>query len=107
MPRKCPPGVFCIDNITLLILICIAMAVIYIIYNQTKNLSSSETNKLVVVERNNNPYFTNPNYQMSRNRGQIYLNPYSPPLKRNPFFPPNSQDVRGVPINISTSHYDF
>ena len=42
---------------------------------------SSETNKLVVVERNNNPYFTNPNYQMSSNRGQIYLNPYSPPLR--------------------------
>ena len=109
MARKCPPGVFCIDNITLFILACIAIAVLYMIYKQTKNISSSKTNKVVVVERNNNsnnPYFTNPNYLMSSNRGQIYLNPYAPPLKHNPFFP-STQDVRGVPINVPTSHYDF
>jgi hypothetical protein len=37
----------------------------------------------------------------------LFLNPYAPPLKQNRFFPPNNRDVRGVPINMQTSHYDM
>lgn len=110
MPRKCPPGVFCIDNITLFVLLSIVLLIAYMGYNQytSSGASKPSTNTVIIKDRqNDNPLFTNPNYLMSQRQGEIYLNPYAPPLKHNFFFPP-SQDVRGgVPINTPTSHYDF
>lgn len=109
MPRKCPPGVFCIDNITLFVLLSIVLLIAYMGYNQLteQKPTTSGNNTLVIREKDTNPLFTNPNYLMSKRQGEIYLNPYAPPLKHNFFFPP-SADVRGgVPINIPTSHYDF
>lgn len=109
MARKCPPGVFCIDNITLFVIACITGLVIYMLYQQVSqsDAKTGDRNVVVLQEKSKDPYFTNPNYMMSRQRGEIYLNPYAPPLKHNFFFG-NQGDVRGgVPINIPTSHYDF
>lgn len=106
MSRKCPPGVFCIDNITLLVIICIAALLVYM-FLQQRPAPSNDNQNVVVVEQKRTPFFTNPNYVMSGRQEDIFLNPYTPPLKINPFFPPSNIDVRGVPINISTSHVDL
>jgi len=121
MPRKCPPGVFCINNVSLILLIGVIATSLYV-YIKNEQLASpnkSSTDKVVVINRDverRSPYFTNPNYTMSRNTGQIYLNPYAPPLKHNFFFSSlydrylggrNTADIRGVPINIPTSNYDL
>jgi hypothetical protein len=122
MPRKCPPGVFCINNVSLVILVGVIAISLYV-YIKNEQLTvekGNSTDKIVIVdrdvERRTDPYFTNPNYMMSRNQGQVYLNPYAPPLKHNFFFSSlydrylggrNTGDIRGVPINIPTSNYDL
>ena len=109
MARKCPSGVFCIDNVTLLVLVCIIGIIIYMLFQQNFLFNTERNNKrnpiIVVDKQRNDPFYTNPNYVMSRNNGEIFLNPYAPPLKRNPFFPNHNRS--GVPINVPTSHYDL
>ena len=55
MARKCPPGVFCIDNITLFILACIAIAVLYMIYKQTNNNRDKDRTLQVTTQLLANP----------------------------------------------------
>ena len=34
--------------------------------------------------------------------GNIFSNPFLPPLKNGVYHPKNSSDVRGIPINVPT-----
>lgn len=114
MVRKCPPGVFCITNLSLLMIAIIVgvlfYAVRYHIVSNTESRSTNVNERIVVVEnQNSSPFYTNPNYLFSSKNQDTYLNPYAPPLRKNPFFPNVVRgDVRGgVPINVPTSHYDM
>ena len=106
MARKCPPGVFCIDNLTLFVIVCIVALIVYMFIKQ-RTTPNREKQNVVVVGQKKSPLFTNPNYVMSGQQNDIFLNPYAPPLKTNPFFPNVGGDARGIPINIPTSHYDL
>jgi hypothetical protein len=95
-----------------LFLIAVIVGVLfYTTFYRNKSSVSERSNKEIVVikEESNNPFFTNPNYLFSSSHGDTYLNPYAPPLRKNPFFPNHVRgDVRGgVPINVPTSHYDM
>jgi hypothetical protein len=110
MVKKCPPGILCIENntiLTIFLLLTILGVIVY--FNIYK--SNNQESKVVVVERNqhtqNNPYFNKPSTILSPFQNDLFLNPYSPPLKENRFFPMNNHDVRGVPINMQTSHYNL
>ena len=120
MAKKCPPGVICIENVTLFFMFCIVLLIAYIslyYFRQYQKKSTSDSDNILIVERNQQPqsssfgsFFTNPNYLFSTDPRSIFLNPYTPPLKENRFFPPTTSmgDVRGgVPINMRTSHYDM
>ena len=114
MGKKCIPGVLCVENMTLLILIIVIGIIAYLYYtNQSKNLS--------------NIYIVSPaNAQLSGHVGQpITLfnsgsqdtlnDAYSPPLKNDGvFFRGDSGDIRGqpmisnqpTPINIQTRGFN-
>ena len=102
MPKKCPPGVICIENITIIFLIFVLCLAGFIWYRlETKN--TNNTNKFInipipAIPKFNSFYSTNP-----RN---IFMNPFAPPLKNGNFFPSNSGDPRGIPININTRGFD-
>ena len=127
---KCPPGVFCIENITFTLLIILFIVLGVIIYNivykkhyQERN-SSIERNRITHIQhqvQQQSPYFSNPNSIMSNKPNDILLNPYAPPLKDNRFIPEQSYttspsvvvvggggfggDIRGpvnIPINVKT-----
>ena len=100
MPKRCPPGVICIENITITITIFIVCAVLYF-------LNSRATSNPTIVEK----------VVIQKNRGisnDPLLNPYIPrPIRRdvlmNPYDPPTRDDrilleppLRGVPINVQT-----
>lgn len=102
MPRRCPPGVLCIENATILFIICVLLVIaLYYYYNKTLLLSSKvETNN---VDYNVYPPVQQPNYKLEFVQSKdIFTNPYMPPLKHNFFVPPTTGDPRGVPINIPT-----
>ena len=106
MPRRCPPGVFCIENYTIFAIFCILF--VFLIYVFFKRPVSSPST--TIIEENPvslSPFVrANPNLSYTENVGDILLNPYAPPVNDERYLIPN-QDVRGVvPINIRTQGVD-
>lgn len=106
MPRRCPPGVFCIENYTIFAIFCILFVfLIYVFFKRPVNSPSTT----IIEERpvSLSPFVrANPNLSYTENVGDILLNPYAPPVNDERYLIPN-QDVRGVvPINIRTQGVD-
>tara|TARA_Y100000389_G_C17466120_1_gene525725 strand:- start:1783 stop:2388 length:606 start_codon:yes stop_codon:yes gene_type:complete len=105
MPSKCPPGVICVENITLLIVFIIISLVLLFMY---KLPHFSQVNKTFISQ--NNPrrdgLFPSPSFSFSNIPNDVLLNPYQPPLKDQRIFRTDSNDPRGVPINVSTRAVD-
>ena len=125
MSNKCPPGVVCIENITLLFIILILATLFYIVYsvfsrkffnqinniNQNNDISNSKRENQLINSLNvsRKGIFPRPSFSFSNLENDILLNPYEAPLTNNNFF---SNSGRGthpenrVPINIQTQSYD-
>jgi len=99
MAKKCIPGVICIENMTLFILLLVIGLVIYVIYAQQKYNSQSKSadpSKIVVIQQ---PTLGS----IATRRNDSFNDPYSPPLKDDGYYHPrDSSDVRGIPVNIET-----
>ena len=104
--RRCPPGVFCIENVSFTIL-AIAFTLI-VVYFFTKapsaSSSSSSESRHLPLQRESHPsmFQSRANYGVSNAQEDVLLNPYVPPLRDD-----RSMDIRGpvavaVPINVST-----
>tara|TARA_Y100000996_G_scaffold276221_1_gene217788 strand:+ start:62 stop:673 length:612 start_codon:yes stop_codon:yes gene_type:complete len=107
MPRRCPPGVLCIENITMLyIAITIGLVGFYFYYNKGYR-PSNFIFKRDFIQSNNNPppVYSSTDFHSTNRTGDILLNPYEPPLKTAPGFM-TTADPRGVPINIKTQGFN-
>lgn len=100
MAKKCPPGVICFENITLVfILIALAIVFYFIYLYLIKPSILEDPNKFFIF---NSPATMNPLASISA-RHDPFNDPYSPPLKQNGYYHPrDSSDVRGIPVNVST-----
>jgi hypothetical protein len=101
MPKKCIPGVICIENMTFLILVIVIFLVSYVIYSQNKKegtYTTEKKDKIVIVQQ--------PALASISARVNPPLNdPYYPPVKDDGYFFPKMYggDIRGgIPINIET-----
>ena len=127
--KRCPPGVFCIENVTMififLIVIIALFVIIYLMYNfLTKTLFNQLNNNINNNNNNNNTetyndnnknslmgnifgLFTRPNYGYTNIPGDVLMNPYAPPLRDERYLIPEIQMGMAppgrVPINISTN----
>jgi hypothetical protein len=108
MGKKCIPGVFCIENMTLFILFVILVLIIYLwhMYYVKPQSNSQESSKIIVV--NSPPQIHAPLGGIATRR-DTFNDPYAPPLKQDGLFYPNDfGDMRGmiapvaVPINLET-----
>ncbi len=110
MPKRCPPGVICIENITIVVIsIILFVSIFYYTSNLAKrsNVSQVETKREIVIdETNRSGLFSRPNYSYSNIPNDILLNPYTPPYRDDRVFPFNLDPRGGIPINISTSAVD-
>ena len=115
MPKKCPPGVICIENMTLIFLLLLILLVSYLGYNRlmnyTQNKGSVSSNieyNLNVGSRNSsNGLYPRPGYSFSNIENDVLLNPYQAPLRDNRIFPNiNNLFQHKMPINIATQSYD-
>jgi hypothetical protein len=99
MGKKCIPGLFCIENMTLFLLIVIVILLIYVWYTQLvkpmRNLEKDQS-KIIVV---NTP---NTNHLASiSTRNNPMNDPYAPPLKNDGiYYPTDSGDIRGIPVKV-------
>ena len=103
MGKKCIPGVFCIENMTLFILFIIVILLWYIYYTQIKNnTGNNKTPNIIVVTPPTNASSISPLATIST-RNDPFNDPYSPPMKSDGiYFPRDSGDVRGIPVNVQT-----
>ena len=103
MARKCPPGVICIENMTIIFLI-IVVVLFGIVYFNFINTKSSQKNVFVMnTERNSlEPKMSS---VFSTNMSNTLMNPFLPPLKKSHYL--SSSDPRGIPININTRGVDM
>lgn len=100
MPKKCLPGIICIENLTLGVLLVIVSIVCYIVYAQTSR---------PVVNREIQHVTMTPGHLGGiPAKNDVFNDPYAPPLKEDGFyFRSDSGDIRGhppiqVPVNIET-----
>lgn len=117
MAKKCPPGVFCIENITMLFIIIFSIVAIYlgVLSFSFSNIQGKQQHREKEINRplrnndTNDDVYLKQNNLFSNTPNDVFMNPYSPPLKINPFYnPTHIPDIRGrVPINIPTSHYNL
>lgn len=106
--KKCPPGIICIENMSmffLLILICVLFALMYntvfkpIIVNNNNNHNNNSKNN-----REHGSWFS-PSYPYTNIGKDVLLDPYVPPLSDERYFLPqiNRVPYGTMPINVSTN----
>ena len=93
MPKKCIPGVICIENVTLAFLVFAWIVLGYMYYTLViKNVANARDLGTHAVPV---PMYTNVS---TRRVPNVILDPYGPPLKDDGlYFPNDSGDIRGVP----------
>jgi hypothetical protein len=103
MPKQCPPGVLCIENATIMMVIIIIGGGILFLNYKTKG---EVREKIIIRENNNSMYMPNNNFY--DNNEDVLLNPYSPPLRDDSYFPRfrRGGGGGGMPINIQTQSAD-
>lgn len=95
MSKKCLPGVICIENTTLFILLILSIGITYHFYYS--NIKTNDKMPTIIINPSNN----------STDLGSIKINkddindPYQPPLKNtlSQYF---NQNNGGIPVNIQT-----
>jgi hypothetical protein len=108
MPKKCPPGVICIENVTMFFLVIIILIIVYLIY--ISFIKRENKQKVIVnVDKQNDPSYIisqQPNYPYNNIPvNDVLMNPYVPPLRDERYFIPEVVPIRRgmVPINVSTN----
>ena len=101
MPKTCPPGFICVENMSITLVIIIFLLA-FIVYLKFIANNSASNQKVVYVEEKKN-FMQNMPFIHTMMHSNILQNPFSPPLKQNRYFDTASSDIRGgVPINVPT-----
>jgi hypothetical protein len=120
MPKKCPPGVICIENMTLVTIFIIVLIILYFSYSSlvnyiTKSYSnnsnhSNHSNYSLNIGDNQDfktGLYPRPGYSFSNIENDVLLNPYEAPLRDNRVFPNSQSNMPNrMPINVPTQSVD-
>lgn len=74
MGKKCPPGVICFENITIIFILVILIAIMLFINNRIKQNSLSNAPAPATL-------LINPLFGLSTVSNDVLLNPYQPPIR--------------------------
>ena len=110
--KKCPPGVICVENVTLFLLFIIIFVLVFFIYSNTKqNIIVNDRDNITIenkqVPSGNNSWFGGvlPSWPYSNMPKDVLLNPYAAPYRDERYFVPELNYIRpsAIPINVSTN----
>lgn len=108
--KKCPPGVICVENVTLFLLFIIIGILVFFIYANTKqNITVNDSDYITIENKkeNQNGLFSGflPSWPYNNLPQDVLLNPYSAPYKDERYLMPKLTVIppNTVPINISTN----
>ena len=119
MVRKCPPGILCIENYTLLFFVLLIIAILYFMnikYNQnlnkTHNSHNSHNSHNTHSSHNSHNTHTSDNNSSelipflgnshNTKENDVLLNPYSAPLRDDRILNNPSYNGPKIPINVPT-----
>ena len=107
---RCPPGVICIENITLffimVVIFSVSLGIIYL--SKNNNLSKIEYRNIIDLPNNNisTGLIPKASYTYSNVENDVLLNPYEGPTRDNRLFPNLNIFSTRMPINIPTQSFD-
>jgi hypothetical protein len=112
--KKCPPGVICVENVTLLLLFIILLVLgsfIYMNSSNGKSVTINDTNHITVENEreSSNGWFNRflPSWPYNNLPKDVLLDPYAAPYRDERYFVPEVSYMppirNAVPINISTN----
>lgn len=111
--KRCPPGVFCIENVSFAVVVVVAVAAVaaiaYLLRSQLQGQAyapmqaqaPTQAYEPAYGQAHPSMFQSRANYGVSNARDDVLLNPYAPPMRDDRA----SLDIRGpavVPINVST-----
>jgi len=103
--KKCPPGVICVENVTLLLLFIILLVLVTFIYSNSNSKSVTINNDITSKDDSNNRGWLNnllPSWPYNNLPRDVLLDPYAAPYRDERYLVPNP--IRNmVPINVSTN----
>jgi hypothetical protein len=107
MGKKCIPGVICVENMTLFLLVMILIVVVYLFYKQ---IPSSKENTYIIIPSGDSTILsrssalttTSPIMTSVSSRNDPLTNLHTPPEKDGMYFRGDSGDPRGIPVNVQT-----
>lgn len=97
--KKCPPGVICIEHVSLIIIL---LVIGFFIYINFKNNTNNTNN--ITFENKRDGLFSSflPSWPYNNLQKDVLLNPYDAPYKDERYFVQNIP-LNAVPINVSTN----
>jgi len=110
--KKCPPGVICIENVSLFFIVICFFIIGYLIYANIRSnnivVNNKPSEKIVIKEsERENKWFNGffPSWPYNNLPNDVLLNPYAPPLRDERYFIPSTTYIPpgSIPINISTN----
>jgi hypothetical protein len=115
--RQCPPGVFCIENVTIMFIGVIFLIIGLFVYYISNSNSISNRNSISNSNSNSNSGYKADNIiintgtpKMPKGRGEdVFFDIYQPPLRDDRYLTGGALDIRGnvrIPINVSTQGTD-
>ena len=109
--KRCPPGVFCIENVSFAVVVVVAVAAVaaiaYLLRSQLQGQAYApmqlQGQAYAPMQAQGHPsmFQSRANYGVTNARDDVLLNPYAPPMRDDRA----SLDIRGpavMPINVST-----
>jgi hypothetical protein len=97
--KKCPPGIICIENITMVFIIIAVGFILMHVWNQPKQQTQKQ--EVIIKEEPRDVdggwgggVYMRPNVAYTNLPGDVLMNPYAPPLRDERYL---------VPINVSTN----
>lgn len=108
--KKCPPGVICLENATMLFIIIALGAIALFIWNKQSSQLNGNTRTInqtfMMGEQSHDggdDIRFRPNVAYNNAPSDVLLNPYAPPLRDERYMVSDNTPRRGVPINVATS----
>lgn len=105
MAKKCPPGVICIENATMLFIIISLFIIIAFAYFNIKKIFVKEPVSIDVDITTPHQQKMTPNYPYNNIPRNVLTDPYRPPLKDDRYIMNGNNYItpNNIPINVSTN----
>jgi len=97
MPRRCPPGVFCIENVTI-VFICVIFAVLGLVFYCMRMRGSSSGRNIIINTQS--PFL--PLKEKKGYGSDVFFDIYKAPLRDDRCFTGGGGDIRSNPFMMSS-----